>query len=297
MKAMDANLRNETVRWQEKLFRRSVRRQLRLDKLKELLGGTTNQSCLEITSGDGIISAKLRELGGTWTTLTVNPDAAAALNYFIANEPAVLSGSAIAAPEQSFDVVVIIDALEHVRDDHALIKECHRVLKTDGRLVLTASRRGFSLTALARAIFGLSWTARRLERAGYSPQEFFDVLKDGFDVPETGTYSTGCIEIHGLFFESCANRLARRPYNMPPENAGNEEFYAYTKINALAAFFYPYMWLMSKLDDSFSFLPGSNIIAKTKRRVWRIRKQPVLSDGRSIAEAAINTKIGSAAPF
>ncbi len=299
MKAMDVNLRNETVRWQEKLFKRSVRRKLRLTHLKELLGTTSNQNCLEITSGDGVISSQLRESGGTWRTLAVSDCAAASVDYFIEGNTGVLNGIAIDVPEHTFDVVVIVDALEYIRDDHGLIKECHRVLKPDGRLVLTAARRPllFSLSAVFRALFRLSWKARGLERAGYSPQEFFDVLKDGFDVPDTGTYTTGSIEIPGIIFESCANKLAGRPYSMPPPNAGNEEFYIYTRLYSIATFIYPLMWVALKINAAVQFLPGNNIIAKTKRRVWRLRKQPVLIDGRSIAEAAINTKIGTAAPF
>ena len=85
---------------------------------------------------------------------------------------------------------------------------------------------------------------------------------------------------------------------MPGEKTGTEEFYHYTKLNALAIMAYPLMWLLSKLEEKLLFfVPGHNMVAKTKRRVWRARKQPILIDGRSIAEAAINTKIGTAAPF
>jgi SAM-dependent methyltransferase len=195
---------------------------------------------------------------------------------------------------------VIVDALERVRDDLAFIKECHRVLKTDGRLVITAARKMiFCIGGCPlRSLLGLSWRRKGLERPGYSSQEFFDVLKSGFDVPETDSYSTCCIEVPGLICEALANKAVHGPYNMPPENAGTEEFYHYTKLNVFATLAYPLMWLFAKIETAIlGFMPGHNIAAKTKRRVWRVRTQPVLIDGRSIAEAAINTKIGTAAPF
>lgn len=299
MKEMDDNLRNEVVRWQEKLFRRSVRRQMRLRKLKELVGITTNQSCLEITAGDGMISSRLRESGGRWKTMVFSTAARSSLGWFADDPAELLQGSVIPEEDGAFDLVVIVDSLESVRDDYGFIKECHRVLKPDGRLVITAARKMvFSGIGLLRAMLGLSWRARGLERTGYSSAEFFEVLKDGFDVPETDSYSTCCIEIPGLFCEAAANKLARGPYNMPGDNAGTEEFYHYTKLNAFAMLVYPLMWLSARLEEKLLiFIPGHNIIAKTKRRVWRVRKQPVLIDGRSIAEAAINTKIGTAAPF
>jgi len=300
MKVMDANLRNEVVRWQEKLFKRSVRRQMRLRQIKELIRITTNQDCLEITAGDGMISARLREGGGRWETLVLTAAAKASLDWFVEDQVELLQGPAIKEADGTFDLVVIVDALERVRDDYAFIKECHRVLKSDGRLVITAARKmsfcpgGCPL----RSMLGLSWRAKGLERPGYTSGELFEVLKDGFDVPETDSYSSGCVEVPGLLFEGLANKLVHGPYNMPGANAGTEEFYHYAKLNVLAMLFYPLMWIPSKLEGNLLFfIPGYNMVAKTKRLVWRARKQPVLRDGRSIAEAAINTKIGTAAPF
>lgn len=299
MKAMDANLRAETVRWQQKLFKRSVRRQMRLQKIKELIGITTNQSCLEITAGDGMISARLREGGGRWKTLVLSSAAKASLEWFIDDPVEIFQLPAINEADGTFDLVVIVDALERVRDDYAFIKECHRVLKSDGRLVVTAARKMVCLgTCPLRSMTGLSWRAKGLERPGYTSGEFFEVLKDGFDVPETDSYSTCCVEVPGLICEALANKMAGGPYNMPGEKTGTEEFYHYTKLNAFALLVYPLMWVLSRLEERLLFfVPGHNMIAKTKRRVWRARKQPVLIDGRSIAEAAINTKIGTAAPF
>ncbi|MFA7257094.1 MAG: class I SAM-dependent methyltransferase [Kiritimatiellales bacterium] len=300
MKAMDANLRNEVVRWQEKLFKHSVRRQMRLREIKGLIGITTNQDCLEVTAGDGVISARLREGGGRWKTLTLSASAKAALDWFVDDQVDIFPGVSFKEPDGTFDLVVIVDALERIRDDYAFIKECHRVLKPDGRLVITAARKVvFCLGGCPlRSMLGLSWRAKGLERPGYTNGEFFEVLKDGFDVPDTDSYSTCCVEVPGLLCEAAANRLVHEPYNMPGENAGTEEFYHYTKLNAFAALVYPLMWTLSWVEQKLLFfMPGHNIVAKTKRRVWRARKQPVLIDGRSIAEAAINTKIGTAAPF
>lgn len=300
MKAMDANLRSEVVRWQEKLFKRSIRRQMRLRELKELIGITTNQNCLEITAGDGVISSRLRDGGGRWKTLVPSETVKVSVDWFVDDQVEVLNGPCIKEPDGTYDVVVIVDVLERVRDDYAFIKECHRVLKPDGRLVVTATRKmGFCVGSCPiRSMLGLSWRAKGFERPGYTNGELFEVLKDGFDVPETDSYSSCCVELPGLLCEAAANKLARGTYNMPGANTGTEQFYHYTKLNAFATLVYPLMWMLAKLEEKLLvFVPGHNLVAKTKRRVWRVRKQPVLIDGRSIAEAAINTKIGTAAPF
>lgn len=297
---MDANLRNEVVRWQEKLFQRSVRRQVRFHKLKEQIGVTSGQTCLEITVGDGMISARLREGGGQWKTLTFSEEAKTSIQWFVNDPVDVFEGPTIQEADGTFDLVVIVDALERVRDDYAFIKECHRVLKLNGRLVITATRKLLFCMGICplRSMLGLSWKARGLERPGYTGTEFFEVLKDGFDVPETVFYSTWLVEIPGLFCEALANKLTHGIYNMPRENTGTEEFYHYTRLNSLATMIYPLMSGLSFLEERLLFIiPGHNVVCKTKRRVWRVRKQPILTDGRSIAEATINTKIGTAAPF
>ena len=289
---MDVNLSGEVIRWQEKLFKRSVRRRMKLRKIKQLLGVVSGQRCLEISAGDGVLSGQLRLDGGEWATRVLTEEALTAAGYFVAGGVELLQGEKIDEPDQSFDAVVVVDVMEQVQNDHAFIRECHRVLKPEGRLVIHVARRGF---------FGLPGSLLRRKgsfRSGYTGTEFFDVLKDGFDVPETVSYATGLLEAPGLFFEALANRFAGGPYNMPPVDAGSEEFYRYTKLYAFGTLIYPLMWLLSRIDQLLLWVvPGCNLAAKTKRRVWRERRTPILMDGRSIAEAALNTKIGTAAPF
>ena len=166
MKAMDVNLRSEVVRWQEKLFKRSIRRQMRLRELKELIGITTNQNFLEITAGDGVISSRLRDGGGRWKTLVPSETVKVSVDWFVDDQVEVLNGPCIKEPDGTYDVVVIVDVLERVRDDYAFIKECHRVLKPDGRLVVTATRKmGFCVGSCPiRSMLGLSWRAKGFER-------------------------------------------------------------------------------------------------------------------------------------
>ena len=60
---------------------------------------------------------------------------------------------------------------------------------------------------------------------------------------------------------------------------------------------YPFFWLAAQLDKLLFFTKGYCLIGRARRRQWRPRRTPVLADGRSIAEAALGGKIGTAAPF
>ena len=60
--------------------------------------------------------------------------------------------------------------------------------------------------------------------------------------------------------------------------------------------FTPVFWLAGVLDAVCFFLPEHHMVLRAKRRMmWVPRVTPRLRDGRSIAEAALGSKIGTAA--
>ncbi|MDF7808477.1 methyltransferase domain-containing protein [Pontiellaceae bacterium B12219] len=280
--------------WQEKLLTRSIRRTRKLDQIKRAIGTTMNLQLLEISEGDGAISTNLRKLGGSWKTAVPSKSAADSINYSL-NEPiTTLPNEQLPFEDHTFDRVVIVDALKHMEDDYTFLHECHRVLKNDGWVIISETRRfPFSLTALLQQAFSLTPKKHGAFRNGYTAGELFDKLKDGFDVPETITYSNGAFESIATLAEAVQKQITTLPYWLIRENAGKEELNAFRKLYNLSLLPFPMLWILSKLE----FIPGHKLLIRSRRRHWRPRLQPKLIDGRSIAEAAINTKIGTAAPF
>jgi hypothetical protein len=126
-------------------------------------------------------------------------------------------------------------------------------------------------------------------RPGFTPTELFDVLKDGFDVQET----TGV----GRFFTEFASLLAELFAGLIPSScepaALNER--RLKRAAAVYAAFTPLFWLAGVLDVLCFFLPEHHMVLRAKRRMmWVPRVTPRLRDGRSIAEAALGAKIGTA---
>lgn len=294
MSEMDINLDAEIRNWQEKLFARSIRRQRKLDRITELTGKAPNLQCLEISAGDGIISASLRAQGGSWKTAVATEAAALSLNYSI-NEPITLvENGKLPFEDHVFDRVIIVDALKGITDDYEFIHECHRVLKNDGWVIISEMRRvPISLVALLQRAFDTSPIAKGQRRNGYKIGELFHILKDGFDVPETITYSNGLLESATAIGEVVQKSLLQDHYWMVKKKVEKDLLYRYRRLYSLAGLAYPLLWIFSKME----FLPGHQLLVKSRRRHWRPRLQPKLIHGRSIAEAAINTKIGTAAPF
>ncbi len=295
MSEKNPNLETELIRWQDKLFTRSIRRKQKLERIQSLVGTTINFQCLEISSGDGSISTGLRSLGGSWNTAVSTAAAAHSVGYSLSETITQIENEKLPFEDHTFDRLVIVDALRSFANDAEFLRECHRVLKNDGWVIITESRRfPISFVALIQYLFGIAPIAKGNIRNGYTASELFNILKDGYDVPETITYSNDLFESVATLGEGLLHITdANTPYWLIPEKAGQNELYRYRKLHHLANLTYPLLWLLSKLE----FFPGHKLIVKSRRRHWRPRKTPKLTDGRSIAEAAINTKIGTAAPF
>ncbi len=294
MSDLKINLDEEIRIWQERLFRRSIRRQRKLNRISALVGKTSNLQCLEISSGDGIISASLRSLGGSWKTVVTNSTASDSLGYALNENITLIDNGKLPFEDGSFDRVVIIDALKGIHDDYEFIHECHRVLKNDSWVIISETRRiPFSLVALLQRVFNISPLAKGQRRNGYKINELFNIMKDGFDVPETITYSNGLLESAAAIGEFVQTRMLQDYYWLVKKKTEKDLLYRYRRLHGLAGLAYPLLWLFSTLE----FLPGHQLLIKSRRRHWKPRLQPKLIDGRSIAEAAINTKIGTAAPF
>ncbi len=288
------NIDTEIKRWQEKLLSRSIRRSRKLDRLTKLIGGTINLQCLEISAGDGSLSTSLRSLGGSWKTMVTHAEAADSLAYSIGEVTVLPEDGKLPFEDHTFDRVVIVDALEGLADDYEFLHECHRVLKNDCWVIISETRRApVSLVALFQKIFGVTPVSSGARRNGYTVNELFNILKDGYDVPETITYSNGLFEAASTIGDFFQKSLTDGPYWKIRKQVREEELYKYNRLYSIAGITYPISWLLSKLE----FLPGHKLLVKSRRRHWRPRVQPKLIDGRSIAEAAINTKIGTAAPF
>lgn len=294
MNELNTNLNEEIRIWQERLFTRSIRRQRKFDQITELLGNISNLHCLEVSAGDGLVSRFLHEHGGSWKTATTQQAAKDSLSVFIPEQITLIENGKLPFEDGTFDRVVVVDSLRNIHQDQDFIRECHRVLKDDGSVIVNEMRRSrLGPTGILQRLLGVTPIAKGDCRNGYRENELFNILKDGFDVPETIIYSNGLLESLIALGEATQKKLLNPHYWLVQKKSGTPLIQGYRRLNSLANAAYPLLWFFSK----FEFLPGHQLLVKSRRRHWRPRLQPKLIDGRSIAEAAINTKIGTAAPF
>jgi len=110
---------------------------------------------LDIPAGDGKISAAARELGWRVRELDLFPHPG--LRGVLADACAPLPFR-----DASFDALVCMEGIEHFEDQTGFLRECARVLKRGGRLVLTTP----NILHLSSRISGF-WTGQRLMKQGF----------------------------------------------------------------------------------------------------------------------------------
>lgn len=115
--------------------------------------GANRGTLLDIGCGHGKFLALMRQFG--WKVMGVEPDAEAA---DVAREKFgidVVTGTLeeAAFPEDHFEAVTMGHVIEHVYDPIGLLKECHRVLKPNGNLVVTTP----NVESLGHRNFQKSW--------------------------------------------------------------------------------------------------------------------------------------------
>jgi len=252
------------------VFRKSLAMQMELHEVLAVLGSTGDLDCLEIGSTNAMFSYQLRRAGGRWHSLATDAETAARIREGVEDNVDVLppeTGEPFA--KSTFDVVLVFGMLETQTSDAAFVKRCHRMLKPEGRLIVCAAReKPFSLLNPVRALVQRAGQVR----IGYTEGRLFTALKNGFDVSSVRTYRRFFMALADTVVESVDSRRAAGPAD------------ARCRLYKVAAVFY---WFAFQLDALLFLTRGHRMIAVAKRRGWRSREAPVLSDGRSISEAVL----------
>lgn len=213
-------------------------------------------SCLDLGFHNPVASAKLRELGGYWTSAVWTGSERRESAAFLGEEVLQVGiGNELPFEDKQFDVVVL--ARGHLTGDYetdmALIQECHRVLKTPGYIIIGCDyRRKFSILSL----FGYNPVG------GYNEKQMFNLLQYGYDVLGVKTYCRFWLQ------------LALLAFSKSDRNHGG----FWRGVCFSLAYF---------LDIIFFLNKGYHVIAHGRRKTWRTQQMPAVVHGRSIGDAVL----------
>jgi SAM-dependent methyltransferase len=167
--------------WAHGILRRSPLKRAKWEALRAAAGETAGRRCLDLGSDNGVISLLFREAGGAWRSAELDPEAIASIRALVGDPVERLEGPHLPYPDGSFDLVVVVDLLEHLEDDATLARELARVLVPGGRLVANVPHaRGRTLLRRLRLALGLTDERHGHVRAGYDAASLRALLEEDF---------------------------------------------------------------------------------------------------------------------
>lgn len=188
--AGEASLRSPSEPWPLAIFRRSVLKQAKYRALTRMLGEPAQKRCLDLGSDNGVISYLLRQRGGAWTSADLSERAVASIRSLVGTNVYRIEGTSMPFPDEAFDLIVVIDLLEHVHNDQACVRELDRILKPGGELVVNVPHaKRFALMRPIRNRLGLTDAWHGHVRPGYTLETLRNLLGDPFTITGAMTYS------------------------------------------------------------------------------------------------------------
>lgn len=170
-------------------FRVSVLKQAKWRELSRAAGDTRGKRALDLGTDNGVISLLFRAQGGSWESGDLTPHATRAIGRTLGEPVAEIHDSRLPYPDATFDLIVVADMLEHVRDDRALLAEIARCLKVGGRAILNVPRlKPMGLLHPLRRAIGLTDAWHGHLHSGYDARALRHLLPSTLRLAATHEY-------------------------------------------------------------------------------------------------------------
>jgi 2-polyprenyl-3-methyl-5-hydroxy-6-metoxy-1,4-benzoquinol methylase len=255
--------------WQLQVFKKSIKKKEKLRLLQKNLNIDPSMVILDLGCAQGILSFFLRQKGGFWIHTDQDFENLKTSQSLLGENLLQLSEGSLPFKSESFDLVISLDYLEHLENDVQCLKEIHRILKKDGRLVLATPRTGkFLILHKLRPALGLSLEFYGHQREGYSLKELKKkLMKAHLQVQKHKTFSRFFSEFLELllnfFYIKFLSRRVKtkgklRDGHIRPSSS--QEFTTQKKTFKLYSFFYPLVWFITRLDKVLFFQRGYGLI-------------------------------------
>lgn len=253
--------------WATSLFSRSILKQAKWKALARAAGDPAGKRCLDLGSDNGVVSLLFREQGGRWRSADLDPSAVASIRSLVGDPVELLSGPELPYHDAAFDLVVVVDLLEHLHDDARAASELARVVAPGGRLVVNVphDRPRSPLRALRLAL-GLTDEKHGHVRPGYDRAALTRLLQGGFEDfafrGAVGPFS----EMLDIALSFALERKKGGPASAKGAMVTREDTASLGGAEKAYAALYPFFKAFSLLDHLVPFAPGALLVASARRR-------------------------------
>jgi SAM-dependent methyltransferase len=264
---IDTTSRTEIQEWGLTLFNRSVLKQAKWNAIRKELGNTENKHCLDLGSDNGVISLLLRQRGGSWKSAELDPLAVASIQELIGEPVGQLTGSKLPYEDRAFEVIVVIDLMEHLEDDISFVSELARVLNGGGKLIVNVPHlKTRSILRRFRLLVGLTDEKHGHVRPGYDRESLVEILSPHFSRIRFHTYVGPFSELIDIAISWVLDRKKGSDKTSKGTVMTRDGEMKMKSTQRFYTVLYPFFKLFSLLDHFVPFLSGYMIVATAHRK-------------------------------
>lgn len=262
--------------WQLQMFRRSLKKQQKVDALLSVIGDVSDQECLLVTCGDnnGALNWHFKRHGGEWTWADAERASIAQIRELTGDPVTALDKvqPRLPFPDGHFDVVVTIDVHEHIKEPKRLNRELSRLVKPKGRVIVTTP--SGDPRKLANRI--KHWAGMRPEDyghevAGYGVEDLESQLGavdlEPYAADSYSRLFTEMIEfvINFAYVKVLSKRgeAGVEKGQIAPQT--QEQLTSVQKTYRMYSLVYPLLWTISRLDFLVQFTRGYAVIVAARK--------------------------------
>jgi SAM-dependent methyltransferase len=251
------------VPWQMQMYRKSLKKQQKVVLLSKLAGSFEGKRCVMISGHDnnGAMNYEFRSAGGTWTWGQVYDDGIAEMSEFLGDPVAHIDINKFPWPDNSFDVLIMIDVHEHFADLSKLNHEIARVVAPGGVAVVTTPSGDTRLpVAFLKRHVGMGPEIYGHVVQGYTVRQLQQMMGGvGLKPVDWGGYSRFFTEFAELAINLAYVKILLKKKEHPEVMQGTiaptnkKEMKAVQKEMRIYSLIYPFMYGFSLLDK---LIPG-----------------------------------------
>lgn len=255
---------NDIMPWQIKMFRKTLKKQMRLRQLTKLLTPIRpEERCLLVTCGDnnGAMNYFLRDLGGSWSWSELETQSLEEMRELLQDPVQHDQFDRLDYEDRTFDRVVSIDCLEHIENPIVFTEELYRVTKDGGRSIITVpggDRR--KIVNKLKNMVGMTKEDYGHVRDGLSLKELEPIMTAaGFSPTNRVTFSRFFTEAIELAINLLYVKVLAKKSNVEVKEgtiapATRDQLKSVEKTYRMYAFVYPFFRAVSAFD---ALLPWS----------------------------------------
>ncbi len=244
--------------WQIRMFRKTLKKQMRLKELTKLLGSIkSDEKCLLVTCGDnnGAMNYFLRELGGQWSWAELETQSIDEMRQLLGENILLGSYDRLDYPDRFFDRIISIDCLEHIENPNVFTHELYRICKSGGQVIITIPGGDQKkIVNKLKNIVGMTKEAYGHVRDGLTVAELEPIMEEaGFVPTRRVTFSrffTEMVEltINFLYVKVLAKKGEANVEEGTIAPATEEQLKSVEKTYRMYALVYPFFKAISSLD-------------------------------------------------